>query len=71
LKIILNQAVRGRIPFEEELHKNVSADDSIQPEVMRTATGVKRFKNSERVSIKINNSLSVKKKIASINKVEK
>ncbi|KYM99937.1 hypothetical protein ALC62_09308 [Cyphomyrmex costatus] len=58
---------RQNVPFEEELHKIASTDDSIQPEVVRTAKGVKRLKNSERVSVKINSSTQeTKKKAVSI-----
>lgn len=45
---------RQEVPFEKELQKIASTDDSIEPEVVRTAAGIKRFKNSE-VSKKISN----------------
>ncbi|XP_077280547.1 uncharacterized protein LOC143907580 [Temnothorax americanus] len=56
---------RQDVPFEEELHKIASTDDSIEPEVVRTATGVKRFKKSD-VSVEIKNSSPGNKKTVSI-----
>ncbi|XP_011702913.1 PREDICTED: uncharacterized protein LOC105458971 isoform X2 [Wasmannia auropunctata] len=49
---------RQDVPFEEEMHKIASTDDSIEPNVVRTATGMKRYKNSEGVSVKISKSSS-------------
>lgn len=59
---------RQDVPFEEEMHKIASTDDSIEPEVVRTATGMKRYKNSEGVSVKISKSSSPgnRKKTASV-----
>lgn len=56
---------RQDVPFEEELHKIASTDDSIEPEVVRTATGIKRFKMSEGVSVKLNNLPKNQKKTVS------